>query len=148
MSGPRRQAREAAVQILFELDLGGADLEAVLQQFRGGRSPSEVKAFAERLVRDAWARREEIDARIQESAEHWRLDRMAAVDRNVLRLAIYELLRETDVPVKAAINEAVELAKRFGGENSGRFVNGVLGTVAQRVDAEARRPASGSRRQR
>jgi N utilization substance protein B len=87
-----------------------------------------------------------IDPHIAAAAPAFPVDQLPAIDRNVLRLAIYELLRETDVPVKAAINEAVELAKRFGGDSSGRFVNGVLGTVAERIGAEGRRDGETGRR--
>jgi len=144
MSGTRRQAREAAVQILFELDLGGADLEAVLLQFRGARSPGrEAKAFAEALVREAWSRRQEIDARIQECADNWRLERMAAVDRNVLRLAVSELLTADPSPAAVILDEAIEIAKRFGNADSGTFVNGVLDAVRKRLPGSPARAGGG-----
>jgi len=144
MSGTRRQAREAAVQILFELDLGGAELDAVLMQFRSARSPGrEVKGFAEALVREAWSRRQEIDARIQECADNWRLERMAAVDRNVLRLAVSELLAPDPEPAAVILDEAIEIAKRFGNADSGTFVNGVLDAVRKRLPGGAARAGGG-----
>jgi N utilization substance protein B len=90
-------------------------------------------------------RREEIDPYIAAAAPAFPLAQMAAVDRNVLRLAVYELLHEPAVPPKAAINEAVELAKRFGGDSSGRFVNGVLGTIVEQLPAASGKPSSGRR---
>jgi N utilization substance protein B len=144
MSGTRRQAREAAVQILFELDLGGAELDAVLLQFRSARSPGrEAKGFAEALVREAWSRRQEIDARIQECADNWRLERMAAVDRNVLRLAVSELLAPDPEPAAVILDEAIEIAKRFGNADSGTFVNGVLDAVRKRLPGGAARAGGG-----
>ena len=144
MSGTRRQAREAAVQILFELDLGGAELDAVLLQFRSARSPGrEAKGFAEALVREAWSRRQEIDARIQECADNWRLERMAAVDRNVLRLAVSELLAPDPEPAAVILDEAIEIAKRFGNADSGTFVNGVLDAVRKRLPGGAARTGGG-----
>jgi N utilization substance protein B len=144
MSGARRQAREAAVQILFELDLGGAELDAVLLQFRSARSPGrEAKRFAEALVREAWSRRQEIDTRIQECADNWRLERMAAVDRNVLRLAVSELLAADPEPAAVILDEAIEIAKRFGNADSGTFVNGVLDAVRKRLTGSAARADGG-----
>ena len=144
MSGTRRQAREAAVQILFELDLGGTELDAVLMQFRSARSPGrEAKGFAEALVREAWSRRQEIDARIQECADNWRLERMAAVDRNVLRLAVSELLAPDPEPAAVILDEAIEIAKRFGNADSGTFVNGVLDAVRKRLPGGAARAGGG-----
>jgi transcription antitermination protein NusB len=144
MSGIRRQAREAAVQILFELDLGGAEIDAVLMQFRRARSPGrEAKEFAEALVRAAWSRRQEIDARIQECADNWRLERMAAVDRNVLRLAVSELLAPDPAPAAVILDEAIEIAKRFGNADSGTFVNGVLDAVRKRLPGGAARAGGG-----
>jgi N utilization substance protein B len=99
----------------------------------------KVREHVERLVSGVLGLQDVIDPHIAAAAPAFPVDQLPAIDRNVLRLAIYELLRETDVPVKAAINEAVELAKRFGGDSSGRFVNGVLGTVAERIGAEGRR---------
>jgi N utilization substance protein B len=93
--------------------------------------PQPVRRYVERLVTGVAAERQEIDAAIAAAAPAFPVEQLPAVDRNVLRIAIYELWHERDVPVKAAINEAVELAKHFGGENSGRFVNGVLGTIVR-----------------
>ena len=125
----RRQAREMALQMLYQSDVGGADGEQVLAEFR----PTEYSADADRafsyarsLVEGTLSHRQEIDDLIRQQAEHWRLERMPPVDRNILRLAVYEFLYQTDVPKLVILDEAIELAKEFGSEQSGRFVNGLL----------------------
>lgn len=136
----RHQARILALQILYEVDIAGHDVEDVLQRtFQEQPAPAETRKYAERLVRGVLAHQQEIDRLIEQAAPAFPVSQLAAIDRNVLRVAIYELLHEPKVPIKAAINEAVELAKRFGGDNSGRFVNGVLGTIADRI---GERPAA------
>ncbi len=123
-----------ALQLLYELDLTGHDpAEALARSFADQPTPAAVRSHVERLVRGVLAAREEIDPHIAAAAPAFPLPQLPAIDRNVLRLAVFELLHEPAVPPKAAINEAVELAKRFGGENSGRFVNGVLGTIVERI---------------
>lgn len=139
---PRRKGRELAAQALYQCDLGTSDVEEILELF----SPSEYgtddgeaaaaegtdaearKSFgyARVLVRGTRSHLDEIDDLIRSQAEHWRLERMPAVDRNILRLAIYEFLYESDVPKLVVIDEAIELAKKFGSKDSGRFVNGLL----------------------
>jgi N utilization substance protein B len=129
--GSRRKSREAAVQLLYQIDLSGADAEqaiALYKQYLG--EADEADEFAIELVRGCCAALDEIDAKIREVSRHWRLERMARVDRNILRLASFELLRMPDVPRRVTLNEAVELAKRFGDENSPAFVNGVLDRIA------------------
>lgn len=135
----RRRAREVALQALYELELAAASLDAVLdERLREAEGddalPAAARAFAERLIRGAWGRRAEADALIAEAAPQWRVEQLAAVEHSLLRLAIYELCFDNETPPRAAINEAVELAKVFGGEHSGRFVNGVLGAIASKVD--------------
>jgi transcription antitermination protein NusB len=126
----RRLAREHALQILFQLDMTGDDPETGLDLHWRGRDVDEVTlGFAERVVRGAIADAVRIDTLIREASENWRIERMAAVDRNVLRVAIYELLHEKETPAPVVIDEAIEIAKRFGGEDSGNFVNGVLDAV-------------------
>ena len=146
--GPRHLARIIALQVLYEVDVADHAATDVLRQTfedpaLGGEDEApdvdalaDVRARVERLVRGVMEHFREIDPYIASAAPAFPIAQLPAVDRNVLRLAIYELLREPDVPVKAAINEAVELAKRYGGDNSGRFVNGVLGTVAERIETE------------
>jgi transcription antitermination protein NusB len=136
--GTRRRAREYAVQILFQLDVTGDDPDPVLATFWGrGRPTSEVVDFAEHLVRGTWAHRTEIDRILGESATHWRVSRMAIVDRNVLRLAVHELLHEEATPPAVILDEAIELAKRFGNADSGPFVNGVLDAIRLRMDGRS-----------
>lgn len=126
------QARTLALQILFEGDLTGHALADVTRRYTEDLSiPQPVRRYLERLVTGVAEHREAIDARIAEAAPAFPVSNLPAVDRNILRVAIYELSHEPDVPLKAAINEAVELAKAFGGDNSSRFVNGVLGTIAR-----------------
>jgi N utilization substance protein B len=133
-----RQARTLALQILFETDLTGHELSDVLRRYSEDLAlPEPVRRYTERLVAGVRSHREEIDSAIASAAPAFPVEQLPAVDRNILRVAIYELRHERDVPMKAAINEAVELAKSYGGDNSGRFVNGVLGTLVDR-DAKPR----------
>ncbi len=131
--GNRSQARELAFQFLFQLDLNHGDgLETIDALIAEQSDDADVRAFAGELVRDAWARRAEVDAAVGKASANWTVDRMSSVDRNIIRLASYELLFRPDVPPAVAINEAVELAKRYSTEQSGGFVNGVLDRV--RID--------------
>ena len=130
----RTRARELALQFLFQVDVQGTDLRQDLESFLdasldGKPGGAEAKAYAILLVDGALAHRAEIDALIREAARNWDLERMAAVDRNVLRLGCYELLHQPDVPMKVAINEAIELGKRFSTAASGAFVNGILDRI-------------------
>ena len=135
--GQRRRAREYALQLLFQIDLSGGPPEEVFHDFWSGqKAGQEVREFAQRLVRGVWREREALDGVIASCAEHWRLDRMATVDRNVLRIAVYEMMFETDTPAAVAIDEAIEVAKKFGGEDSGKFINGVLDAIRRRGDEE------------
>jgi N utilization substance protein B len=126
--GSRRESRERALSLLYEAEvkeLAPADLLAEL--------PLQAEPFVADLVRGVGEHRERIDGLIGRFAIDWTLDRMPAVDRNLLRLAVYELLERPDVPLAAVISEAVELAKRYSTDESGRFVNGVLAAVAGEV---------------
>jgi N utilization substance protein B len=139
--GTRRRAREFALQILYQLDaqeLASASDEQAIALFwrnfaaagegdepRGDDDP-EARGFAEKLVRGVRRHQAELDGLIQKASKNWRLERMARVDRNLLRLALYELKYADDVPAKVAINEAIEIAKRFGTSESSAFVNGIL----------------------
>ncbi len=132
----RHQARTMALQVLYEADIAGHGVEDVLSRYLTDVNvPQPVRRYVERLVTGFVESRERIDQEIGAAASAFPVDQLPAVDRNILRIAIYELMSESDVPLKAAINEAVELAKRFGGENSSRFVNGVLGTIAEGMTA-------------
>jgi len=136
----RTKARERALQALYQIDVAAEGIEEALSRFWRSFEPveREVMELAEGLVHGVATHRREIDETIERVSTNWRLDRMAKVDRNVLRLAVFELL-QTDVPVKVAINEAIELGKKYGSESSGAFVNGVLDKVASGLPAERRR---------
>lgn len=126
----RRLARSVALQTLFESDSVKHDADAVLERHLTEDSlVTDAANFARELVNGVMTNLEKLDKIISNSAPNWPVDQMAKIDKNILRLAIFELMFEQDVPVKAAINEAIELAKRFGGDSSGRFINGVLGTI-------------------
>lgn len=127
----RHQARTLALQVLYESDVAGHEVDSVLSRYREDHSePQRVRRYVQRLITGIQTHQKDIDQRIADAAPAFPVDQLPAVDRNILRIAIYELTSESDVPMKAAINEAVEIAKQFGGENSGKFVNGVLGTIA------------------
>src|SRR5438477_8551657 len=129
--GRRRKAREVALQFLYQLDQhGDTDPTAHEEEF-WTRHPldKETQAFVSELVRGVTRRYAEVDKLIAQYTEHWDIDRMAVVDRNILRLAVYELLWAPDVPPKAVINEAIEIAKKFGTTESSRFINGVLDRI-------------------
>jgi N utilization substance protein B len=128
--GVRRQARVIALQTLYEYDAAQHDVVSVLQRHAESRRlDARVVDYASELVHGVLAHLEQLDGTIQEAAHEWPLDQMARVDKNILRVAIYEILFNNSVPAKAAINEAVELAKIFGSDASSRFINGVLGTI-------------------
>jgi N utilization substance protein B len=125
--GVRRRGRELALQMLYQHELAGTDPETIFASFEELRdAPPEARDFAVALVRGVVARLAELDAQIGVRADHWRLERMATVDRNILRLALFELRFAPDTPAAVVIDEAVEIAKRFGSERSSQFVNGVL----------------------
>ncbi|NWF92052.1 MAG: transcription antitermination factor NusB [Syntrophaceae bacterium] len=126
----RRKSRESALQVLYELDITRRDPIGALAQFQdhfaGG---SERDDFREQLVLGVLEHREEIDRLIERYSENWRLDRMNIIDRGILRMAIYELLYCPEIPPKVTLNEAVELGKRFGSEDSAGFINGILDRI-------------------
>jgi len=126
----RRRVREVVIQVLYQLDLHPDAPWSAIKQLVGSRlnHESELTQFAYRLIRGVEARRDEIDQRITETATHWHIRRLAAMDRAILRLATYEILSE-ETPGKVAINEAIELAKRFSTAQSAPFVNGVLDCI-------------------
>ena len=126
----RTQAREFALQILYQRDLNHETAETLLSSFwETNPSPPEVREYTERIVQGTLLHLDEIDAVLSKYAEHWEIHRMAVVDRNILRFATYELLYVEDVPPKVVINEAVNIAKKFSQEESGKFVNGILDKI-------------------
>jgi N utilization substance protein B len=129
----RREARRQAIDVLYQADMTAKDPRVVLVEWQAaGR---DLDPFAEELVEGVAASLEELDRVLAGYAEHWTLDRMASVDRTILRLATYEILHRPDIPVGAAIDEAIRVANDLSTEDSGRFVNGVLGRVAQDASA-------------
>lgn len=144
MLGARRRGRILALQALYEADTSRHRPEEAVERLAAEKpEPASVAAFAAELVRGVQANRPAIDAIIAETAPQWPVDEVAVIDRNILRVATYEVLFDDKTPVRAAINEAVELAKTFGSDSSSRFVNGVLGTVAARAP-RARRETEGA----
>ena len=131
MIGTRRRARAIALQALYEVDSVGRKEEAVADRLLAEAGLSEENsAFVRELVGGVVQSKDEIDLNIRRFAPAWPVEQIAMIDRNILRLAIFEILFDNKVPVKVAINEAVELAKSFGSESSAKFVNGVLGSVS------------------
>jgi N utilization substance protein B len=129
--GARSSGREAALQMLFALDAAGTPPVQIMKDFwREFPGDAEGRAYADAIVLGVVSDREGVDERITRASENWRLSRMTRVDRNVLRLATWELVHQPSTPRAVILDEAVELAKRFGSEDSGAFVNGVLGRVA------------------
>ena len=127
----RRQSRILALQALYEADTTGHDAGETIERLLGeSDTTEEVKVFARELVAGAVTERQHLDEVIARVAPAWPIEQMATIDRNILRLAVLEILLNNRTPVKAAINEAVELAKTFGSDNSAKFVNGVLGSVS------------------
>jgi transcription antitermination protein NusB len=138
----RHHAREAALQMLYQWEVGRVSMFEVRQTFwaseRDGADPltDDLRAFATRLADGVAARVEELDPMIAAAAEHWRLERMNVMDRLILRLAVYEFLHETDTPGKVIINEALELARSFSGDEAVRFINGLLDGIRRTLGRE------------
>ena len=127
----RRKARGLALQALYEIDTTNHNVEVTLKSLLAGEKITDANAeLVRRLVNGVIQNKEKIDRQIREFAQAWPLEQMPAIDRNILRLAIFEILIDNKVPVKVAINEAIELAKTYGAESSSKFVNGVLGSVS------------------
>jgi len=128
--GKRRRSRELAVKVLFHLEFLNDDpatgFDLICNNFG---SPENVRPFSEELVLGVCAHLKELDSLIGKASKNWRLERIAKVDRSILRLAVYELLHRDDIPPKVSINEAVDLGKKFGTEESGAFINGVLDNI-------------------
>jgi N utilization substance protein B len=141
----RTKAREQALQILYQIDVSHIESEKALEDFwQNHLCADEVKDFTNRLVRGASSHIKEIDALITANASNWEINRMAVVDRNILRMGVFELLHMEDVPPKVCLNEAVELAKRFGDEESSKFVNGILDTIHKTCNRKASVPEAPS----
>ena len=144
--GKRTKARECALQMLYQWDITREPMDRVAGLFWQVRtSTDETRAMAERLARGAHGEVARLDEEITRASKNWRFDRIAAIDKNILRLAVYELLREPGTPSSVVIDEAVELAKRFSEVDSPAFVNGVLDAIKARVRGEPAGQAGASR---
>ena len=132
--GKRRKSREFALQVLYQLEIKNQDVLQAMVQLRENFSPEEGEdEFTKRIVLGVMERRREIDRLIKERSENWRLDRMTVIDRNILRIAIFELLYCSEIPPKVTLNEAIDLGKRYGSEESGSFINGILDRIQNEV---------------
>jgi N utilization substance protein B len=142
--GTRRKSRELVLQMLFQADMGKQGPDAVRSTFWRERSNvgEDVRGFADDLFRTATDRTSEIDGLIERHAEHWRMDRMATVDRNILRCAVAELLGFRSTPRAVVINEALEIARKFSSPESVQFINGVLDSVGKDLESQSANPGA------
>ena len=128
--GERRRARELAVQVLFHLEFSPGDpseiFDLICENFN---APKSIRDFSRELVLGVWEKKETLDRVIAQASRNWRIERMARLDRSILRLAAFEIMFVQDIPAKVSIDEAVELGKKFGSEDSGRYINGVLDNI-------------------
>jgi N utilization substance protein B len=132
--GKRRRSREFALQVLYQLEINPQEIPKALEHVRNSlTSGSDDPEFTERMVRGVREHLQEIDHLLEDYLQHWRLDRLGSVDRNILRLALFELLYCPDIPPKVTINEAVDLGKKYGTEDSGAFINGILDRIQNEV---------------
>ncbi len=136
--GARRKARECALQMLFSFDLARPSVDELLQTYWGemAEATQEVQEFANELTIGTITHLSEIDERIRQRTEHWRISRMAVVDRNLLRMAVYEFLYQPHTPKTVAINEALEIARRFSTGEATQFINGILDAIKRDLEAE------------
>jgi transcription antitermination factor NusB len=135
--GKRHRARELAIQVLFQMEYTpgdpGESFDRVCESFG---PPKDVRAYSREVVAGVWEKKADLDRLIRRSSKNWRMERMSRVDRNILRIAIYEVLYRKDVPPKVSIDEAVELGKQYGSEESGAFINGILDHIYNELKAE------------
>lgn len=130
----RRKAREHALKILYMSELRQEDIEKLITEyFHINKTPEDIKEFAEKVVKGVFKNKKILDEKISDCAENWQLERMNFIDRNILRIGAYELLFENEIPSAVSINEAIELAKKFGTEDSPGFVNGILHRIKEEV---------------
>ena len=135
--GGRRRSREIAVQVLYQAEMAGDAPDKAFEMFcEHFRAPEEIRIFAIELIKGVHSHLVQIDLLVRRFSDHWRLERMSTVDRSVLRLAVFEFLYRPDIPTKVSINEAVELGKKFGSEDSGSFINGVLDRIRFHLEEE------------
>jgi N utilization substance protein B len=130
----RRKAREIALQVLYSLNFVNIDVQKALDLFWGNFvAPKTAKEFAASLVQGTWEHREELDQLIADCSDNWSLGRMSKVDISILRMAVFEFLYCDDIPPKVTLNEAIDLGKTFGSENSGSFINGILDALNSKI---------------
>ena len=133
--GARRKARELALQMLYQHDLSGNAPDAVVGTFEDlQKSKANTREFAVRIFQGTLEHLAEIDQMIVAQADNWRIERMAVVDRNIIRMSVYEFLHETDTPKLVIIDEAIEIAKKFGTQKSSQFINGILDGILKRYN--------------
>ncbi len=133
--GARRKARELALQMLYQFDLSGNGPDIIIEMFEDlQKSKPNTREFAEKIFRGTVAHISDIDGMIQAQADNWRISRMAVVDRNIIRMSIYEFLHESDTPKLVVIDEAIEIAKQFGNDKSSQFMNGILDGILKRYN--------------
>jgi N utilization substance protein B len=133
--GARRKARELALQMLFQFDMAGNPPDTIVATFEDlQKSKANTREFAVKIFRGTVDHMQEIDDMIQQQADNWRLTRMAVVDRNIIRMSIYEFMHETDTPKLVIIDEAIEIAKKFGTQKSSQFINGILDGILKRYN--------------
>jgi N utilization substance protein B len=133
--GARRKARELALQMLFQYDMAGNEPDMIIETFEDlQKSKPNTREFAVKIFRGTVDHLADIDEKIQAQAENWRLSRMAVVDRNIIRMSIYEFLHESDTPKLVIIDEAIEIAKKFGTIKSSQFINGILDGILKRYN--------------
>ena len=137
--GARRKARECALQMLFQYDMARPSVEEMVQTYWGemAEAADDVREFATALAVGTINNLNEIDERIRQRTEHWRISRMAVVDRNLLRLAVYEFLYQSQTPRTVAINEALEIARRFSTHEATQFITGILDAIKRDLDTQA-----------
>jgi N utilization substance protein B len=140
--GVRRNARELALQMLYQMDFNGSGVPF----WPAEKIAPDARAFSEQLFHGVMQHRPGIDQHIRAAAQHWTFERIAVVDRNILRLAVYELQQMPDTPYRVTLNEAIEIAKKYGSEDSGAFVNGVLDRICRETRPEKAVPSGGSKR--
>ena len=134
--GKRRKSREGTLQILFQLEFDDSIPDDIVNQFWEGKKASrEIKDYSRYLIRGITSHQDSIDRIIQSASEHWRLSRMAVVDRNILRMAVFELFYEEGIAPAIVINEAIEIAKKFSSEQAAQFINGILDALRKQSDA-------------
>jgi N utilization substance protein B len=139
--GKRRKARESTLQILFQLEFNDGELENIFQSFwQEKKAEKKIKDYSRWLAEGIVSHREGIDQLIQSVSENWRIDRMALVDRNVLRIAVFELLYEEDLAPAIVIDEAIEISKRYSSEEAATFVNGILDAARKKIEKMKERP--------